>query len=174
VVVALFLKKRLKTVDMSAGTARMLYIVKRFNLSLLTKICVSETKGVVTNMDKYFTTRQVAEMLKFSVLTIRNYCFTGRIKCIRFGREFAITQENVDEFKRLTRAAMNESPPGASNSSTAPCESGCDELNKTTLIQTTANYHSTVSRELRAAIDNYHKIIKAGGYADKAEEVLGV
>jgi len=53
-------------------------------------------------MEKYFTTRQVAEMLNFSVLTVRNYCFTGRIKCERFGREFAITQENVDEFKRMT------------------------------------------------------------------------
>jgi excisionase family DNA binding protein len=68
----------------------------------LTKICVSRTKGVVEHMDKYFTTRQVAEMLNFSVLTVRQYCNHGRIKCERFGREFAITRENVDEFKKMT------------------------------------------------------------------------
>ena len=68
----------------------------------MTRIFVTHTIGVVQTMDKYSTTRQVAAMLNFSVLTVRNYCFRGRIKCERFGREFAITQENVDEFKKMT------------------------------------------------------------------------
>ena len=50
-------------------------------------------------MDKYYTTRQVAKMLGFSDVTVRNYCFCGRIKAEKFGNQFAVTQESVDEFK---------------------------------------------------------------------------
>jgi excisionase family DNA binding protein len=60
---------------------------------------VFRTKRVVKGMDKYYTTRQVAEMLGFSEITVRNYCFCGRIKATTFGNQFAITQEAVDEFK---------------------------------------------------------------------------
>jgi excisionase family DNA binding protein len=51
---------------------------------------------------KYFTTRQVAQQLKFSEVTVRNYCFCGRIKAEKFGNQFAITQESIDAFKKMT------------------------------------------------------------------------
>jgi excisionase family DNA binding protein len=57
---------------------------------------------VVMAMDTYYTAPQVAKLLGLSHHTIRQYCFTGRIKAEKFGNQFTISLESIDAFKKLT------------------------------------------------------------------------
>ena len=69
-------------------------------------------------MDKYFTTAQAAKILELTRPTVRLYCYYGRIRATKFGNNFAVSQDAIDEFQRIRgprgnlgrprKAAVNE------------------------------------------------------------------
>lgn len=53
-------------------------------------------------MDIY-TTAQAAKILKLKPVTIRQYCADGRIDCSKFGRDWVITEESLEKFRKERR-----------------------------------------------------------------------
>ena len=63
---------------------------------------VVRVSRLVKRMDKKFTAPEAAKMLGLSHYTVRQYCWNGRIKAEKFGTVFAISQESIDAFKKMT------------------------------------------------------------------------
>lgn len=47
---------------------------------------------------KLYTTQEVADMLKVTVISIRRYIKLGKLKAVKFGRELRITEEQLNDF----------------------------------------------------------------------------
>jgi excisionase family DNA binding protein len=46
-------------------------------------------------MDKIYTTEQVAELLQVSVITIRRYIKSNRLKASRIGKDYRIQEKDL-------------------------------------------------------------------------------
>ena len=51
---------------------------------------------------EYFTVAKVAEILKISPNTVRKYIRQGRLKAIKIGREYRISEKRFKEFLKET------------------------------------------------------------------------
>lgn len=47
-----------------------------------------------------YTTKEVAEILKYKHETIRKKCRSGEIKAVKIGKGYRITEEEVERLKR--------------------------------------------------------------------------
>ncbi len=47
---------------------------------------------------KIYTSKELAEMFQCDIQTIRRYIKDGKLKALRFGKEYRITQEQLDKF----------------------------------------------------------------------------
>jgi len=47
---------------------------------------------------KAYTTKEVAEMINRDIQTVRKYIREGRLKSLRYGKEYYITEDSVNEF----------------------------------------------------------------------------
>ena len=52
-------------------------------------------------MEKCFTTSQTAKILELTRQTVRLYCYYGRIRATKFRNNFVVSQDAIDEFKRI-------------------------------------------------------------------------
>lgn len=48
-----------------------------------------------------YTLKEVADILKVSRQTIYNYLKAGRLRATKFGKEYRVTKEDLEEFIRL-------------------------------------------------------------------------
>lgn len=46
----------------------------------------------------FFTTHEIAELLKVSEATIRSWIHKGDLRAVRFGREFRVAAKDLDAF----------------------------------------------------------------------------
>lgn len=47
---------------------------------------------------KYYTVRELADMLSYNIMTIYRYIGKGKLKAIKFGKEFRIEKSDWDKF----------------------------------------------------------------------------
>ena len=47
---------------------------------------------------KFYTTFEVAELLNYGVESIRRFIKSGRLEAYRFGKEYKISQEQLNKF----------------------------------------------------------------------------
>jgi len=47
---------------------------------------------------KTYTTQDLADIFKCDIETIRRYIKSGKLKALKFGKEYRITQEQLDKF----------------------------------------------------------------------------
>ncbi len=62
----------------------------------------------------FFTTHEVAELLKISEATIRGWIHEGELRAVRFGREFRIAAKDLEAF---VNAHVTGPGPGRKNQS---------------------------------------------------------
>ena len=60
---------------------------------------MSNNRQIRENMPKYYTVKEVAEIMKVSEKTVRNWIKWGRIKAIKIGRQWRIPAEEIDNLK---------------------------------------------------------------------------
>jgi len=67
----------------------------------------SERKVIMPGMEsqKYWTPREVAERFKVSEETVRRYIREGKLKAIKFGNSYRISDEALQEFLDKQRKA---------------------------------------------------------------------
>lgn len=46
----------------------------------------------------FMTTQEIAELLKVSEATVRNWIHMGRLRAVRFGREFRVAVKDLEAF----------------------------------------------------------------------------
>ncbi len=65
---------------------------------------------LVSNMEKYFTTEQVANILQVHPFTILKFIKSGKLKGIKLGRVYRIKESDVQEFleERMTGTNKKE------------------------------------------------------------------
>lgn len=51
----------------------------------------------------FLTAKEVADFLKLNILTIYEYIRIGKLKAIRFGRNYRIAKEDLDRFIRSNK-----------------------------------------------------------------------
>jgi excisionase family DNA binding protein len=56
----------------------------------------------------HYTVAQVGEIWGFSAKHIRKLIKDGKLKAIKFGGEYRVTQEQVDEFERINTTGGNQ------------------------------------------------------------------
>lgn len=58
------------------------------------------TKGAenMENTEKFYTSKEVAEILKLSNYTIGDYIRSGKLKAIKFGRVWRISENQLKQF----------------------------------------------------------------------------
>lgn len=56
------------------------------------------------------TVSHVAEILSVSDRTVRNWVQSGVLKAYRFGREYKITQTDLNEFIKQSKVVTGENP----------------------------------------------------------------
>ena len=61
------------------------------------------TKVAKTPPHKFYTTEEVAEMLRLNVQTVRNLLLAKRIGGIKIGKEWRISEEDLTEFIEKNR-----------------------------------------------------------------------
>lgn len=49
-------------------------------------------------MDEFLTTKEISEMLKVNVLTVRRWIDAGRLKAARLGKQYRVKKEDLDNF----------------------------------------------------------------------------
>lgn len=54
---------------------------------------------------KFFTLGEIAKMLKLNQQTLRRYVREGKLKAARFGREYRVREDDLNEFYEERRAA---------------------------------------------------------------------
>ena len=47
---------------------------------------------------KYYTARELADMLSYNIMTIYRYIGKGKLKAIKFGKEFRVEKSDWDKF----------------------------------------------------------------------------
>lgn len=47
---------------------------------------------------EFYSVQEIAGILKLDPVTIRRYIKDGKIRCIKFGKDYRITKENFMEF----------------------------------------------------------------------------
>jgi len=52
---------------------------------------------------KYYTTKELAEMLGLNVMTIYRYINAGKLKAYKIGKEFRIDKSEFDRFMRKSK-----------------------------------------------------------------------
>ena len=60
--------------------------------------------------EKLMTVSHVAEILSVSDRTVRNWVQSGALKAYRFGREYKITQTDLNEFINQSEVVTGENP----------------------------------------------------------------
>lgn len=60
--------------------------------------------------EKLMTVSHVAEILSVSDRTVRNWVQSGVLKAYRFGREYKITQTDLNEFIKQSKVVTGENP----------------------------------------------------------------
>lgn len=60
--------------------------------------------------EKLMTVSHVAEILSVSDRTVRNWVQSGALKAYRFGREYKITQTDLNEFIKQSEVVTGENP----------------------------------------------------------------
>ena len=60
--------------------------------------------------EKLMTVSHVAEILSVSDRTVRNWVQSGALKAYRFGREYKITQTDLNEFINQSKVVTGENP----------------------------------------------------------------
>ena len=55
---------------------------------------------MINNMDKeqYYTIEEVAKMLKVAYLTVYRWIRAGKMKAVKAGKQYRITQSELDKF----------------------------------------------------------------------------
>lgn len=68
----------------------------------------------MSEMERFYDLRQVAEITAFSVLTLRRFIKTGDLKPERWGREFRVSSAELRRFveSRRTQPVPESSRPG--------------------------------------------------------------
>lgn len=61
----------------------------------------------------FFTTQEIAELLKVSNATVRSWIHEGELRAIRFSREFRVSTKDLEAFvaSHATRPAIPEPDP---------------------------------------------------------------
>lgn len=54
-------------------------------------------------MEKLYTTEQVAELLQVSVITVRRYIKSGKLKASKIGKDYRIKESDIDNFLKSTK-----------------------------------------------------------------------
>lgn len=49
-------------------------------------------------MKEFYTLEEVGEILKISVITLRKYIKQGKIKAIKIGKHWRVTEDNLQAF----------------------------------------------------------------------------
>lgn len=57
----------------------------------------------------FFTTHEIAELLKMSEATIRHWIHEGDLRAVRFGREFRVAAKDLEAF--VNAHATQPAPP---------------------------------------------------------------
>jgi excisionase family DNA binding protein len=48
-------------------------------------------------IEQHFTIMELSELLAIPENTLRKYCRTGKLKAVKVGRKFLVTEESVNE-----------------------------------------------------------------------------
>ena len=54
-------------------------------------------------MEKLYTTEEVAGLLKVSVITIRRYIKSGKLKASKIGKDYRIKESDIESLLKKTR-----------------------------------------------------------------------
>lgn len=54
-------------------------------------------------MEKIYTTKQVAELLQVSVITIRRYIKSGKLKASKIGKDYRISERDIKQLLNETK-----------------------------------------------------------------------
>lgn len=54
----------------------------------------------MTEQPKMYTLQEVADILRVSRQTIYNYIHNGRLICTKYGKEYRLTEKQLQEFLR--------------------------------------------------------------------------
>ena len=53
-------------------------------------------------MERLYTTEQVAKLLQVSVITIRRYIKSGKLKASKIGKDYRIKESDIDSLLKST------------------------------------------------------------------------
>ncbi len=66
-------------------------------------ICVNRIKGTSDDSNKFYTVKQLTEILHVNDFTIRRYIDLGLLKAIKKGKSFLISQQDLDEYTNQSK-----------------------------------------------------------------------
>lgn len=57
----------------------------------------------MNNENDFYTTYELAKMLKLNVMTIYRYIGTGKLTAHKFGKEYRVSKVDLDKFLKSTK-----------------------------------------------------------------------
>lgn len=57
----------------------------------------------MTDGEKYYTTKEIAEMFKVAYLTVYRWIKEGRIEAYKLGKEYRIKKTDIDKFMESSK-----------------------------------------------------------------------
>ncbi|MEU5213146.1 helix-turn-helix domain-containing protein [Streptomyces sp. NPDC020742] len=129
--------------------------------------------------DRYYSVEQVAEQLGLHVRTIRSYVRDGRLAAVRIGKQYRITQEDLEAFTGRPVPAPPRESAGRKRHTEVSSIVQIDAVSRatadrlTTLLMSSATHHRPGEERLRieTAYDEERarmKVIVLGGLGETA------
>ena len=58
---------------------------------------------------KYYTAKELADMLSYNIMTIYRYIARGKLKALKFGKEFRVEKTDWDKFVKTLETENTKS-----------------------------------------------------------------
>lgn len=76
----------------------------------MTLLTHHKQKDVMPDLEDFYTSEQAAEVLGFTVVSVRNLVYKKKLESIRFGRSLLIPKKAVKEYLEKTKGMSKNDP----------------------------------------------------------------
>ena len=108
------MKKTVTSLTLSLSEDALIALTTSIEERIIKKIRKDPTKFFPKGLEKpkeitFYSTKEVAERLRTSTVTVRNLCKDGKLQYFRpAGRDIMISEEHLNSYLQTTKNASNE------------------------------------------------------------------